>query len=82
MKMAPVGTSSMPMKQTVHLPEIKQSRVRLREPRKICDIPSMSTADKMKVSISKVRVALVPLPNVKAVTAKINKYSKQHKAQA
>jgi hypothetical protein len=82
MKMAAVRTYSMPMKQKLHLPEIKQSRVRLRKPRKICDIASTSTADKIKVSISKVRVALVPLPNEKAVTAKINKYSKQHPAQA
>jgi hypothetical protein len=66
--MATVRTSSMPTKQKIHLPESKQSRVRWRELRKICDVASMSIAGKMDVPIRKVRVALVPLPNVKAVT--------------
>jgi hypothetical protein len=61
---------SMPMKQMIHHPLSKQSPVRMRAPSKTYPVASTSTAKKRKVRISKVRVGLVPLPNVKAVTAK------------
>jgi hypothetical protein len=57
MKMATVRATSMPMKQTVCLPESKKSRVRMKKDTKTCDAASSSTANKMKVPISKVRVS-------------------------
>jgi hypothetical protein len=63
---------SIHMKQAVHLPESRQSRVRMREPMNICIVATTSTADRMNDAISKVRTGLVPLPNIKAETAKVN----------
>jgi hypothetical protein len=71
MKMAMERTTSIPMKQKIQLPASKQSLVRMREPGNPCDVATTSTADRIKVPTSKIPVGLVPLPNVKAVTAKV-----------
>jgi hypothetical protein len=63
-------TPSMPMKQTVCHLASKQSPVGIREPRKTYPVASKPTAEKMKAPVSKVRVGLMTLPNVKTVTAK------------
>jgi hypothetical protein len=60
------------MTQTIHLPASEESRIRMGEPRKTYDVGSTSTAEKMKVPISKVQLGLVPLPNVKAATEKVD----------
>jgi hypothetical protein len=64
-------TPLMPMKQTLCHPGSKQSPVRMREPRKTYRLASTSTAEKTKAPINKVRVGMVPLPDAKAVTAKL-----------
>jgi hypothetical protein len=43
-----------------------------KEEHSICDVASKSTAEKTKIPICKIRVGLVPLRNVKAVTHKVN----------
>jgi hypothetical protein len=70
-KMAMERTTSVPMKPTVHLPPSKLSLVRMREPTNTCDVATTFTADRIYFPISKNLVGLVPLPNVKAVTAKV-----------
>jgi hypothetical protein len=72
MKIVAVRTYSIPMKQNVHFPESKQSRVRMREHMNTCDVATTSTAVRMKVPISMVRMGLVPLPNVNALRAKVD----------
>jgi hypothetical protein len=56
----------------------KQTTFRLREPRKTCPVASMFTAKK-KVPTSNIQAGLVPLPNVKAVTARLDTWSIRHK---
>jgi hypothetical protein len=72
MKVAMEKISSTSIKQTVHLPASEESRVRMREPRRTCDVPSTSTAEKMKFSTSKVQEERMPLPDVKALIVKFD----------
>jgi hypothetical protein len=59
MKMAMERKSLIPVKRTAHHSASKQTGVRIWEPRKPCDIASMSTAQEMNVPINKVRVRLL-----------------------
>jgi hypothetical protein len=59
-KMAMERKYLIPVKRTAHLSASKQPGVRMRQPRKPCNVASMSTAQKMKVAISEVQVGLMP----------------------
>jgi hypothetical protein len=65
-------TPSMPMKQTVRHLASKQSPVGTRVPRKTYPVAFMPKAEKIKAPVSKARVGLMLLQNVKIVTAMLD----------